>query len=91
MTVLPTSLETLRITYPQAPTTLWLQDLFEYAPEHKGNLQLVELLCCNTWGMPECMIRTSQQDTLDGLPVNVSLKTIEGVEPHPFSPAPTQG
>lgn len=68
MTVLPTSLKALRITYPQAPTIIWLQDLFEYAPEHKGNLQLVELFCCNTWGMPECMIRTSQQDTLVDCP-----------------------
>lgn len=60
---------------------------FVYAPMHQGSLQLVELLCSNTWAWPEYVIRELQQEMLDELPVNVSVGAVEAIQAHPLSPA----
>lgn len=54
---------------------------------HQGNLQLVKLLCCNIWAWPEYVILELQQEMLDELLVNVSVRAVEAIQAHPIPPA----
>lgn len=57
-TLLPASLETLRIVYPQANVVVWLQDLFR-GPTivHNTNIRKIELVCSKDFNAKELVLR----------------------------------